>query len=108
MTTPLPERAGRRCHNVLNPLHSTHYFSPDLGRELAAVGIADDRGAYFAARSAAMGAVGAGTVTATFYNFRHALVADHVPPRSHRADHPELPLDGRAHAAAGPGRHRRA
>ncbi|GGY12676.1 SCO6745 family protein [Streptomyces minutiscleroticus] len=78
-TTALPERAGRRCHNVLNPLHSAHYFSPDLGRELAAVGIADPRGAYFAVRSAAMGPVGAGTVTATFYNFRHGLVAEHVP-----------------------------
>ncbi|GGZ38409.1 SCO6745 family protein [Streptomyces poonensis] len=79
MTTSLPERAGRRCHNALNPLHSSHYFSPDLGRELAAVGIDDPNGAYFAARSAAMGPVGAGVVTATFYNFRHELVARHVP-----------------------------
>ncbi|MFE9835853.1 hypothetical protein ACFYP4_12015 [Streptomyces sp. NPDC005551] len=79
MTSPLPERAGRRCHNVLNPLHSTHYFSPDLGREMAAIGLGNERGAYFATRAAAMGAVGAGTVTATFYNFRHELVAEHVP-----------------------------
>jgi hypothetical protein len=79
MTPPLPERAGRRCHDVLNPLHSTHYFSPDLGRELAAVGIENDRTAYFAVRAAAMGAVGAGTVMATFFNFRHGLVAEHVP-----------------------------
>ncbi|MFJ4713399.1 hypothetical protein [Streptomyces sp. NPDC088785] len=78
--TPDPRlRAARRCHNVLNPLHSTHYFSPDLARELAAVGVADRDGAYFAARSAAMGAVGAGTVTAAFYNFKHDLVARHVP-----------------------------
>ncbi|MFG3167409.1 hypothetical protein [Streptomyces sp. NPDC048200] len=97
MTTPLPERAGRRCHNVLNPLHSTHYFSPDLGRELAAVGIADDRGAYFAARSAAMGAVGAGTVTATFYNFRHSLVAEHVPQVWEKAS-PETVLAARLRA----------
>ncbi|MEU4165672.1 hypothetical protein AB0F46_02150 [Streptomyces sp. NPDC026665] len=79
MTPPLAERAGRRCHNVLNPLHSTHYFSPDLGRELAAVGVGNERSAYFAVRAAAMGAVGAGTVTATFFNFRHELVAGHVP-----------------------------
>ena len=26
----LPERAGRHCHGVLNPLHSALYFSPDL------------------------------------------------------------------------------
>ncbi|MCX4987249.1 hypothetical protein [Streptomyces sp. NBC_00568] len=97
MTPPLPERAGRRCHNVLNPLHSTHYFSPDLGRELAAVGIEDDRAAYFAARAAAMGAVGAGTVTATFYNFRHDLVAAHVPAVWQAAS-PETVLAARARA----------
>ncbi|MFE9764137.1 hypothetical protein ACFYPC_06315 [Streptomyces sp. NPDC005808] len=79
MTTPLPERAGRRCHNVLNSIAATLYFSPDLGRELAAVGIEDSDGAYFATRAAAMGAVGPGTVTATFYNFSHELVAKHVP-----------------------------
>ncbi|WP_369250714.1 hypothetical protein [Streptomyces sp. R41] len=97
MTTPLPERAGRRCHNVLNPLHSTHYFSPDLGRELAAVGIEDSRGAYIAVRAAAMGAVGPGTVTATFYNFRHELVAKHVP-EVWRAASPETVLAARARA----------
>lgn len=75
----LPPRAGRRCHNALNPLHSALYFSPDLGKELAGIGITDSSAAYFAARSAAMGAVGAGTVTATFYNFNHELVARHVP-----------------------------
>ncbi|MFJ3822293.1 SCO6745 family protein [Streptomyces nodosus] len=79
MTTPLPERAGRRCHNVLNPLHSSHYFSPDLARELTAVGVSDQRAAYIAVRAAALGRVGAGVVTATFYNFRHALVARHIP-----------------------------
>ncbi|MCW7943390.1 SalK [Streptomyces hygroscopicus] len=79
MTTTLPERAGRRCHNVINPLHSTHYFSPDLERELTALGVDDQRAAYFAVRAAAMGPVGAGVVTATFYNFRPELVARHVP-----------------------------
>lgn len=75
----LPPRAGRRCHNALNPLHSTVYFSPDLGKELGDLGIDNARAAYFAARGAALGAVGAGTVTATFYNFSHDLVARHVP-----------------------------
>ncbi|WP_339132741.1 hypothetical protein WJM95_28220 [Streptomyces sp. f51] len=97
MTPPLPERAGRRCHNVLNPLHSTHYFSPDLGRELAAVGIDDERAGYFAVRSAAMGAVGAGTVTATFFNFRHELVAGHVPAVWRTAS-PETVLGARLRA----------
>ncbi|MCX4680027.1 hypothetical protein OG413_32940 [Streptomyces sp. NBC_01433] len=75
----LPPRAGRRCHNALNPFHSTVYFSPDLGKEFRELGIDDASAAYFAARGAALGAVGAGTVTATFYNFNHELVARHVP-----------------------------
>ncbi|GAA1933575.1 hypothetical protein GCM10009716_46020 [Streptomyces sodiiphilus] len=81
MTSPasLPARAGRHCHAALNPLHSTLYFSPDLGSQLAECGITDSRTAYFAARAAPLGAVGAATVTAVFYNFSPALVARHVP-----------------------------
>lgn len=79
MTTTLPPRAGRRCHNALNPLHSTVYFSPDFAKELAGLGIEDSRAAYFAGRAAAMGAVGPGTVAATFYNFSHELIAQHLP-----------------------------
>ncbi|MFJ2260285.1 hypothetical protein ACIOKD_18400 [Streptomyces sp. NPDC087844] len=100
MTTALPERAGRRCHNVLNPLHSCQYFSPELGTELAAVGVTDRDAAYFAVRAAAMGAVGAGTVTATFYNFRHGLVARHVP-EVWRTASPEVVLAARLRAADG-------
>ncbi|MFE4212974.1 hypothetical protein [Streptomyces sp. NPDC056844] len=75
----LPPRAGRRCHNALNPLHSCVYFSPDLGKEFGELGIDDESRVYFAARGAALGAVGAGAVTATFYNFNHELVARHLP-----------------------------
>ncbi|MER6846955.1 hypothetical protein AB0A81_18460 [Streptomyces flaveolus] len=78
-TAALDARAGRRCHNALNSLHSTHYFSPDVGRELAALGVADPRAVNFAVRAAALGPVGAGAVTATFYNYKHDLVARHVP-----------------------------
>jgi hypothetical protein len=78
-TAAIDRRPGRRCHNALNTLHSTHYFSPDLGRELGALGITDPRAVNFAARAAALGPVGPGTVTATFYNYKHDLVARHVP-----------------------------
>jgi len=78
-TAALDARAGRRCHNALNSLHSTHYFSPDVGRELAALGVTDPRAVNFAVRAAALGPVGAGAVTATFYNYKHDLVARHVP-----------------------------
>ncbi|MFD8232301.1 hypothetical protein ACFV20_10490 [Streptomyces sp. NPDC059696] len=78
-TTALEPRAGRRCHTVLNSLHATHYFSPDLGRELGAVGVTDPRAVNFAVRAAALGPVGAGAVTAAFYNYKHELVARYVP-----------------------------
>ncbi|MGW7364164.1 SCO6745 family protein [Streptomyces sp. NPDC054841] len=77
--TSLPPRAGRRCHNAVNPLHSTLYFSPDYAKELAGIGVEDTSAAYFAGRAAAMGAVGPGTVAATFYNFNHELIARHLP-----------------------------
>ncbi|MFI8191210.1 hypothetical protein ACIF8T_20735 [Streptomyces sp. NPDC085946] len=72
-------RAGRRCHNALNSLHSTHYFSPDLGREAEAIGITHPRAVNFAVRAAALGPVGPGAVAAAFYNYKYELVARHVP-----------------------------
>lgn len=77
--TSLPHGAGRRCHNMINPLHSAVYFSPALGKELAPYGIEDPSAVYFAGRAAPLGAASAGTVTATFYNFSHSLVARFVP-----------------------------
>ncbi|MFD8009829.1 hypothetical protein [Streptomyces sp. NPDC058955] len=79
MTTSLPPRAGRRCHNALNPLHSTLYFSPDLDREFGALGFTDPSAMRLAGRSAALGAVGPGTVAAAFYNYSHELLARHLP-----------------------------
>ncbi|MEU1628585.1 hypothetical protein ABZ746_25375 [Streptomyces sp. NPDC020096] len=71
--------AGRRCHNAVNPLHVAMYFAPELADELATLGL--ERGAmvYLAGRAAPLGTVGAGTVTATFYNFNHERVARHIP-----------------------------
>ncbi|MFB6560689.1 MULTISPECIES: hypothetical protein [unclassified Streptomyces] len=76
----LPLLAARRCwHAAINPLHATIYFSPDLAKELAALGVTDPVAVNLASRSAAMGAVGPGTVTATFYNYRHDLLTRHLP-----------------------------
>ncbi|WP_404954269.1 SCO6745 family protein [Streptomyces sp. 147326] len=78
MTFPL--LAARRCwHAAINPLHATVYFSPEIAKEFAGLGITDPVAVNLAHRSAAMGAVGAGVVTATFYNYRHDLVARHLP-----------------------------
>ena len=61
MTLSLPARAGRRCHNALNPLHSTLYFSPDLGREFGRARHRRTRAPPTSPRAAPrMGAVGAG------------------------------------------------
>ncbi|MEU0371067.1 hypothetical protein ABZ070_12540 [Streptomyces sp. NPDC006283] len=96
--TSLHPRAGRRCHNALNPLHSTVYFSPDFTEELGRLGIEDASAAYFAGRGAALGAVGPGTVTAAFYNFNHELVAKHLPAVWDIAS-PEAVLGARLRAA---------
>ena len=98
MTTAVLEpRAGRRCHNPLNSLHAAHYFSPDLGRELAAIGVTHPRAVNFAVRAAPLGAVGPGAVTAAFYNYKHQLVAEHVPA-VWRTAAPERVLAARARA----------
>ncbi|WP_166463021.1 SCO6745 family protein [Amycolatopsis acidicola] len=68
-----------RCHRVLDPLHSSIYFAPEAEERYTAAGLRPGRMGYFASRSAPMGAVGAATVAATFYNFNPALVAKHIP-----------------------------
>ncbi|MFD7019219.1 hypothetical protein [Streptomyces sp. NPDC059928] len=95
--TSLPPRAGRHCHSPLNSLHATVYFSPDVAKELAGIGIEDPSAAYFAGRAAAMGAVGPGVVAAAFYNFRHDLIARHLPAVWRTAS-PEAVLQARLRA----------
>ncbi|MDN0198653.1 hypothetical protein [Streptomyces sp. S.PNR 29] len=96
-TAAIDPRAGRRCHNVLNSLHSTHYFAPELGKELGDLGITHPRAVNFAVRAAALGPVGAGAVAATFYNYKYELVAEHVPAVWATAT-PEQVLAARARA----------
>ncbi|MEU6624105.1 hypothetical protein ABZ926_25460 [Streptomyces litmocidini] len=98
MKTALPPRAGRRCHNALNPMHSALYFSPDLDREFTALGFTDQNAMRLAARSAALGAVGAGTVAATFYNYSHAFLSGHLPAVWETASPAEV-LDARLRTA---------
>ncbi|MGR6967812.1 SCO6745 family protein [Geodermatophilus sp. URMC 61] len=74
---PAPDVA--RAHRAVEPLHNHVYFSPEQDEYLTAVGLRPGRMCYFAGRAAAMGAVGPGTVVATFANFAPAIVARHVP-----------------------------
>ncbi|GAB4065629.1 hypothetical protein GCM10028777_15750 [Angustibacter speluncae] len=83
MTTPIATRHDpadvRRAYRVLEPLHSFVYFSAESERELLATGLRPGRMPYLAQRSAPLGAVGAGVVVATFYNFAPAAVARALP-----------------------------
>jgi hypothetical protein len=77
-TTLLPGTAAR-AHRALDTLHALTYFVPEADEEYGAIGLRPGRMHYFASRSAAMGRVGAGVVTATFYNFHPGLVERFVP-----------------------------
>lgn len=72
-------RAARRACRALEPLHSFVYFAPESETELLGTGLRPGRMPYLAQRSAAMGAVGPGPVTATFYNFSPDAVARALP-----------------------------
>src|SRR3954451_20679201 len=108
-----------RVHRRLEPLHSHIYFAPETdehltasglraGRmgyfapepdeHLTATGLRPGRMVYFAGRAAAMGAVGPGVVTATFFNFAPAIVARHIP-RAWTLATPEQVLAARFAAA---------
>jgi len=95
---PLVTDATRALYRVLEPLHSLQYFAQESEHELTALGLRPGRMAYLAARSAAMGAVGAGVVTATFYNFNPEVVARHLP-RAWSIAAPEQVLAARLRAA---------
>ena len=68
-----------RAHRAIETLHSCVYFAPEAEAEFTAIGLHPGSMPYFASRAAPMGAVGAGVVAATFYNFNPAMVARHVP-----------------------------
>ncbi|MDK3258127.1 SCO6745 family protein [Blastococcus capsensis] len=87
-----------RAHRAIDPLHSQLYFAPEQDQYLGALGLRPGRMVYFAGRAAPMGAVGAGVVTATFYNFAPSLVA-HMIPRAWTLATPEQVLSARLDAA---------
>ena len=96
--TGLPARAGRRCHHSVNPLHFTTYLAPEFTAELTASGAADWHAAYFAARSAPLGAPGAATVAAVFTTYKPSVIARYVPA-VWAALPPRAALDARLRAA---------
>jgi hypothetical protein len=87
-----------RAHRAVEPLHSHLYFAPEHDERLSGLGLKPGRMSYFAGRAAPMGAVGAGAVTATFFNFSPSLVA-HMIPRAWTLASPEQVLAARLDAA---------
>ncbi|MEU9184358.1 hypothetical protein AB0D14_07285 [Streptomyces sp. NPDC048484] len=77
--TTFEATTGRHCHNAVSPLHASVYFAPEPQYELTALGLERGPAVYLASRAAPLGAVDAGTVTATFYNFNHEHVRRHIP-----------------------------
>src|SRR6478609_4058665 len=75
--TDLPLLA-RRCWGALEMLQAVGWLAPQPAAAYAEHGLRGRVG-YFAARSAPMGEVGAGLVTATFYVFAPSLVAHAIP-----------------------------
>jgi hypothetical protein len=89
-----------RAHRAIEPLHAHLYFAPEHDERFSGLGLKPGRMSYFAGRAAPMGAVGAGVVTATFYNFSPSLVA-HMIPRAWTLASPEQVLAARLDAARG-------
>jgi hypothetical protein len=70
---------ARRLWVVIESIHAITYFAPGSRRSLREAGLNGFWAGYFAARAAPLGAVGAGPVTAAFFNFEPAMVRRAVP-----------------------------
>ena len=70
---------ARTLWKLLEPIHAVVYFAPEVTAAFADRGLKGFWRGYFAARSAPMGAVGPGAVTAAFYGFHPDFVARSVP-----------------------------
>jgi hypothetical protein len=89
---------ARRTWRSFEAVHGMIYFTTLASEEYSAVGVVKNRPGYFASRSAAMGAVNAEVVIATFYNFHHGLVR-HAMKGVWDATTPSALLDARLRAA---------
>jgi hypothetical protein len=69
----------RRCHDVLNSLHSAAYFTPHYEKALADHGVEDPMAAYLVRRAAPAGPVGPGAVAGMLYSFAYPMIARHLP-----------------------------
>ena len=96
--SPVSPLTARKTWRTLEPLHGMVYFAPEAAASYARLGL-EGRSGYFASRAAPMGAVAAGTIIATFYNFRPSLVRASMDGVWARVA-PATVLEARTHAAA--------
>jgi hypothetical protein len=90
VTLPL----ARRAWTLYEPIHAIVYFVPEAPEIYKAAGLRGGWMGYFASRSAPMGAVSAGVVTAVFQGFQPAMVARAIPDAWHFSS-PEKALAAR-------------
>lgn len=89
---------ARRAWTLFEPIHAIVYFAPEAVERYKAAGLRGGWMGYFASRSAPMGAVTPGLVTAVFHNFQPAMVARAIPD-AWRYSSPERALTARTEVA---------
>jgi hypothetical protein len=70
---------ARYLWQLIEPYHAVIYFAPNSIETYEAAGLKGGWMGYFAGRSAAMGAIAPGVVTATFFNFHPRMVERAIP-----------------------------
>jgi hypothetical protein len=70
---------ARKVARTTNPYPSIVFLAPDIAEAYMSLGMPEGRMGYFAGRSAAMGAVPAEVVIATFYGFQPEVVRSVIP-----------------------------
>jgi hypothetical protein len=91
-------KLARRAWTLFEPIHAIVYFAPEAVERYKAAGLRGGWMGYFASRSAPMGAVTPGLVTAVFHNFQPAMVARAIPD-AWRYSSPERALTARSEVA---------
>ncbi|XVV14912.1 SCO6745 family protein [Actinoplanes sp. CA-131856] len=94
MTSP------REFWSLFEPLHAVTYFTPQAAAAFEAAGLTGFWRRYFAGRAAALGAVGAGPVTAAFFGFAPRMVERALPSVWTRITPPDAVAARTAGAAA--------
>ena len=88
---------ARKMMGTMEPFPAMIFFAPEAEKAWERLGFDQPGQGYFASRAAPMGAVDAGTVKATFYNFNPRLIDRSIPAAWAAAD-PATVLEARHEA----------